>query len=118
MQIGSLHRVRNRLAAAILAVAFTATTVFPAVGEFYNTRVFLDQEPDDQRVYVLGLIDMYEFAREDFAADPDDWLIPCMHDKTGTEITLFFVDWLLGDPASWRFSPAQLFIESMDQLCN
>ena len=119
MQISSLNRVRQSLiAAAIVAVACTVSTAFPAVGEFYTTRVLLDQEPEDQRLYVLGMIDMYEFAREDFAADPGDWLVPCMNSTTGTEVTAFFIDWLLTDPASWRFHPAKLFIEAMEEFCN
>lgn len=119
MQISSLNRVRQSLiAAAIVAVACTVSTAFPAVGAFYTTRVLLDQEPEDQRLYVLGMIDMYEFAREDFAADPGDWLIPCMNSTTGTEVTAFFIDWLLTDPASWRFHPAKLFIEAMEEFCN
>ena len=118
MQIPSLNRVQHILAAAIVAAAFTVGTAFPAVAEFYTTRALLDQEPDDQRFYVLGLIDMYEFSREDFAADPDDWLIPCMNGTTGAEVTAFFMDWLLIDPASWRFHPAKLFIESMEEFCD
>ena len=59
MQISSLNRVRQSLiAAAIVAVACTVSTAFPAVGEFYTTRVLLDQEPEDQRLYVLGMINM------------------------------------------------------------
>ncbi|MBT3395972.1 MAG: hypothetical protein HOB82_00445 [Alphaproteobacteria bacterium] len=118
MQIPSLNWVRRVIAATIVAAAVTVGTAFPTAAEFYTTRVLLDLEPDDQRVYVLGMIDMYEFAREDFAADPDDWLIPCMNGTTGTEVTAFFIDWLLIDPASWRFHPAKLFIEAMEEFCN
>ena len=118
MQISSLTRVRQSLAATIVAVACTVGTAFPSAAEFYTTRVLLDQEPEDQRRYVLGMIDMYEVSREEFAADPDDWLIPCMNGTTGTEVTAFFIDWLLTDPASWRFHPAKLFIEAMEEFCN
>lgn len=101
-----------------MAAAGAAAAAGPAAAEFYTTRVFLGQEPENQRAYVIGMIDMYEFAREDFAADPDDWLVSCMNDHAGSDVTEFFVDWLLLNPASWRFSPAQLFIEAMDELCN
>ena len=118
MQNRSLGRMLRVLAAIAMAVAGTASAAGPAAAEFYTTRVFLDRETDDQIAYVVGLIDMYEFARKDFAADPDDWLVPCLNRQAAPDITTFFVDWLLLDPASWRFSPARLFIDAMDELCN
>lgn len=117
MEFLTLKKMRQNFSLTFLAFTFFIAAGLPAVGEFYTTRTLLDQEPNDQRIYVLGLIDMYEFAREDFAEDPDDWLIPCMNDRTGTEVTEFFIDWLLLDPSSWRFSPAELFIEAMEEFC-
>ena len=57
-------------------------------------------------------------ACEAAAGGEDLRLIPCMNDTTGTEVTTFFIDWLLIDPASWRFHPAKLFIESMEEFCD
>ncbi len=118
MQRRSRSGMRRVLAVVVMALTGAAGIARPSSAEFYTTRALLDQKPEDQRVYVIGMIDMYEFAREDFAADPDDWLVSCMNDQTGSDVAKFFVDWLLLDPASWRFHPAQLFIEAMDELCN
>ena len=110
--------MRTAVAAAVLCAAVPWAQ--QAAGEFWPTEYFLQQETGTQNAYVAGLIDMYEFARADngFAADPGDWLIPCLRGHRPSEIRSAFVDWLLADPASWRLSPAELFIDSMRDFCN
>ena len=106
---------------AAFATVFAAVVLWggPAAGEFWPTEYFLQQEPGTQNAYVAGLIDMYEHARDDdgFAADPGDWLLQCIRPLRPSEVRAEFIDWLLGDPASWRLSPARLFLDAMRDYC-
>ena len=106
---------RSRWAATMLLLVVLGS---PATAEYYSTLFFLDRDREEQITYVIGLADMYSFARDDFAADPDDWLIPCLRGKLPADIHAIFLDWLLDNPAAWRQNPPELFLEAMDQACN
>ena len=81
----------TRLRAAFAIFAAVVLWGGPAAG--WPTEYFLQQEPGTQNAYVAGLIDMYEHARDDdgFAADPGDWLLPCIRPLRPSEVRAEFV---------------------------
>lgn len=116
--------MRRSIAAACGAVAATLAVTAGAGGahaEYWPTNYFLQQTPDDQRVYIMGVIDMYEHVRREVAPDPDDALLRCVQARNDPDriegIREDFVNWLLEDPAAWRIHPAELFIEAMADIC-
>ena len=109
-------RSGRMLAAA--AVLIWAVAVAPASAEYWKTDTFLQQPLEDQIVYMIGLVDMYEHVIDEIAPDPDDWVMPCLRGMTPGELRTDFVTWLLeGDIAAWRFSPSRLFLEAVSDLC-
>mgnify|MGYP003318766145 CR=1 FL=1 len=95
-------QARTVTRAALLALLGSLICSMPSRGEFWPTEYFLQQEPKMQIAYITGLFDMYEYARDELAPDPDDWLWPCLRGVNPEELRQMFVDFLLNDPASWR----------------
>ena len=89
-----------------------------AHAEFWSTDYFLKQTKLNQASYITGLIDMYEYTRDEIAPDPDDWVKPCLLNFSSEELRQEFVNWLFEDPASWRLSPATLLLEALEDFCN
>lgn len=101
-------------------VGFAAALVLwsgPAAAEFWPTQYFFQQTEEIQIAYLTGLLDMYEYTRDEIAPDPDDWVKPCIRTFTPQELRARFVDWLLDDPAAWRLTPATLLIEALGVFC-
>ena len=113
--------MRKLTVAACAALAATLAVTAGAGGtraEYWPTNYFLQQTPDNQRVYVVGMIDMYEHVRHAIAPEPGDWMVECVRSINDTErIREDFVNWLLEDPAIWRIHPAELFVEAMGEIC-
>ena len=111
-------RVGTGLAAAA-AMAGAMLLAAPAQAVYWPTEVFLQQEPDDQMVYLIGIVDLYEHVVDEIAPDPNDWMMPCLRRMTPVDLRSYFLTWLLeGDIAKWRDGPAKLFIEAMGDYCN
>jgi hypothetical protein len=109
-------RAGRTLAAAVALIWASAAS--PASAEYWKTDVFLQQPPEDQIIYMIGLVDMYEHVVDEIAPDPDDWVMPCLRGMTPSDLRIRFVTWLLeGDLAAWRFNPSKLFLEAVNDLC-
>ncbi len=89
----------------------------PAHAEYWQTQVFLQQPQDHQRAYVSGLLDMYQHARAQLAPVPRDPIWECARQMNGETIRARFIEWVLAEPALWRFSPADLFLQAMEDFC-
>ncbi|MBM3507251.1 MAG: hypothetical protein FJX64_05925 [Alphaproteobacteria bacterium] len=89
----------------------------PAGAEFWPTPVFLQQPQDHQRAYVSGLLDMYQHTRNKIAPVPRDPIWECARLMTGESIRARFVEWVLAEPALWRLSPAELFLQALEDFC-
>jgi hypothetical protein len=109
---------RNRFGRAC-AVAAVSMMLWAAPGraEFWPTEYFLQQSNETQISFMSGLLDMYEYTRDEIAPDPDDWVKPCLRGFTIEELRQQFVDWLLNDPAGWRLTPATLLLEALADFC-
>lgn len=97
------------LAVVLMAVAGTARA------EFWTTQYFLTQPPDQQRSYVVGLMDMYQHTRRVIAPDPTDLILVCLRTTAIDVVRSKFIDWVLGEPPLWRLSPAALFVKAMEE---
>lgn len=101
----------------VVWVAVAVAWAGQAQGEFWPTPYFLQQPPEAQRHYMTGLIDMYEHTRKVIAPDPADPVMVCVLRMTGESIRSRFIDWVLDEPALWRLSPAELFLQAMKDIC-
>lgn len=102
------------LALLVIGCSFLAS---PTLAGYWPTEYFLQQTKENQAVYLTGLIDMYAHARDEIAPDPNDWVEGCLRNYSPEDLRQQFVDWLFNDPASWRFSPAKLFLEALEDFC-
>ena len=107
-------RVLRGCAVAVVSMIVWAA---PAKAEFWPTGYFLQQSDENQISVLTGLLDMYQYARDEIAPDPDDWVRPCIRQYTPDEMREKFVEWLLNDPASWRLTPATLLLEALADFC-
>ena len=101
-----------------LAVVSTVLWAPPGSAEFWRTEYFLQQSSENQISFLSGLLDMYQYTRDEIAPDPDDWVRPCIREFTLDEMRQQFVEWLLNDPAGWRLPPATLLLEALADFCN
>ena len=105
------------LRAAVTGIVLACGLAAPARAEFWQTQVFLQQPQDHQRAYVAGLLDMYQHTRAALAPVPRDPIWECARQMNGESIRARFIEWVLGEPALWRFSPADLFLQAMQDIC-
>ena len=108
-----MNALRSMVTGTVLACALAA----PVRAEFWQTQVFLQQPQDHQRAYVAGLLDMYQHARNKLAPVPRDPIWECARQMNGEAIRARFIEWVLAEPALWRFSPADLFLQAMEDIC-
>lgn len=105
------------LRAIVTGIVLACASAAPAGAEFWQTQVFLQQPQDHQRAYVSGLLDMYQHTRAALAPVPRDPIWECARQMNGEAIRARFIEWVLAEPALWRFSPADLFLQAMQDIC-
>lgn len=108
----------NALRATVTGIVLACGLAAPARAEYWQTPVFLQQPQDHQRAYVSGLLDMYQHTRAALAPVPRDPIWECARQMNGEAIRAQFVEWVLGEPGLWRFSPADLFLQAMADICS
>ena len=69
-----------------LAVVSTVLWAPPGSAEFWRTEYFLQQSSENQISFLSGLLDMYQYTRDEIAPDPDDWVRPCTREFTLDEM--------------------------------
>jgi hypothetical protein len=110
-------KAKSWVGLVVASAALVGSLASPASAEFWPTPVFLQQPQDHQRAYVSGLLDMYQHTRAALAPVPRDPIWECARLMNGEVIRAQFIEWALAEPALWRLSPADLFLQAMADIC-